>query len=186
MNASTMDRTSADTERTHTKRVLPLVIVDASNVAFGGSHGGRKARLDLLLEVVSQIPGAGCEIKVVADASLRHRIDKREEYEGFVRDGFFLQAPAGRSADQFIALLAKKRQGEGQEVRVLTNDLFRQHPNLEPMRITFLEISDGEVVFDPPLGTLNPCRTPTEPAVDGELGVTSEAPVVEPGVHGWR
>jgi hypothetical protein len=186
MSTSTTDRTSAGTERTQPKRGLPLVIVDASNVAFGGSHGGRKARLDLLLEVVSHIPRAGCELKVVADASLRHRIDKREEYEGFVRDGFFLQAPAGRSADQFIALIVKKRQAGGQQVWVLTNDLLRQHPNLEPIRITFLEISEGEVVFDPPLGTLNPRRGPTEPAVDGELGVTSEAPVVEEGVHGWR
>ena len=183
MSASTLDRTNEGTERTQPERDLPLVIVDASNVAFGGSHGGRRARLDLLVEVVSQIPRAGCELKVVADASLRHRIDKREEYEGLVGDGFFLQAPAGRSADQFIALLAKKRQTEGQQVRVLTNDLLRQYPNLESMRITFLEISVGEVVFDPPLGTLNPRRTPTEPAIDMVPGVTSEPAVVEEEAH---
>jgi hypothetical protein len=181
-----MERTGAGTERAQPKRDLPLVVVDASNVAFGCSHGGRKARLDFLLNVVSQIPKAGCELKVVADASLRHRIDKREDYEAFVREGFFLQAPAGRSADQFIVLLVNKRQAEGQQVRVLTNDLLRQHPNLEPQRITFLEISEGEVVFDPPLQTLNPPRTPTETAREGELGVASEAPVVEDGVHGWR
>jgi hypothetical protein len=186
MRASATDRTCAGADRTEPKRDLPLVIVDASNVAFGGSHGGQKARLDLLLEVVSQVPKAGCELKVVADASLRHRIDKREEYEGFVRDGFFLQAPAGRSADQFIVLLVNKRQAEGQQVRILTNDLLRQHPGLEPMRITFLEVSEGEVVFDPPLGSLNPRRTPTEPAMVGELGVASEAPALEEGVLGWR
>ena len=142
-------------ERSSAGSGLPLLIVDASNVAFGGPGESRKASLSLLLEVVSQIPKAGCELKAVADASLRHRIDEKQAYEGFVRSGFFLQAPAGRPADQFIALLARKRLSEGQRVHILTNDLLRQLPDLEQLRVTFLVVSKAEVLFDPPLASLS-------------------------------
>lgn len=167
MQAIAKPETSATADRTPAKRDLPLVILDASNIAFGGTGGERKARLSLLLEVASQVPKAGCELKIVADASLRHRIDDKQAYEGFVRAGFVLQAPAGRSADQFIAHLARKRLAEGQKVRLLTNDLLRQLPDLEHLRITFLVVSDGEVLFDPPLGTL---AAPVETAVPTGVG----------------
>lgn len=132
----------------------PLVIVDASNVALDGRSGGAKARLSFLLEVVSQIPEPTCEVIVIADASLRHRIDDREEYEKLVNSGVILQAPAGRSADRFAALLARRRRSMGQLVYVLTNDLLRENPDLGSLRVTFLETRDGEVIFDPPLSDL--------------------------------
>lgn len=180
MQATAKPETSTTAERTPTKRDVPLVILDASNVAFGGSGGERKARLSLLLEVTSQVPKAGCELKVVADASLRHRIDDKQAYEGFVRAGFILQAPAGRSADQFIAHLARKRLAEGQKVFLLTNDLLRQMPDLEDLRITFLVVSEQEVLFDPPLAslrTLAPATdAPIEPAAPAPFTVVSVEP----------
>lgn len=132
---------------------MPLIIIDASNVAFGGSGGPGKAKLSLLLEVATQVATEGCELRIVADASLRHRIDDKQAYEGFVRAGFILQAPAGRSADQFIAHLARKRLAEGQQVHLLTNDLLRQLPDLEHLRVTFLVVDEKEVLFDPPFAS---------------------------------
>jgi hypothetical protein len=150
MNAMS-ESTSGTDSTTHGKRALPLVIVDASNVAFGNSGGVRRPTLAALNLVLEKIPGKDYEVRVLADASLRHRIDRREEYEALVRSGVILQTPAGRSADQFMAHLARKRRSEGQKVLILTNDLLRQNPDLEPLRATFLVVEEGEVIFDPPL-----------------------------------
>ena len=45
----------------------------------------------------------------------------------------------------------------GQPVYVLTNDLLRENPDLGALRVTFLETSEGEVIFDPPLPSLAIC-----------------------------
>ena len=151
MNAVSEPETNATTNEASGRRALPLLVVDASNVAFGSSGSVRKPCLATLMEVLSKIPSAGYEVRVLADASLRHRIDKREEYEELVRAGKILQTPAGRPADQFIAHLTKKRMLEGQKVLVLTNDMLREHSDLEALRVTFLLVDKGEVIFDPPL-----------------------------------
>lgn len=137
-------------------RARPLLIVDASNVAFGNSGLSRKPSLATLRVVLEKIPVERYEVKVLADASLRHRIDRKEEYEALVRSGVILQTPAGRTADQFMAHLARKRRFEGQRVLILTNDLLRQYLDLEPLRATFLMVEDGEVIFDPPLEPASP------------------------------
>lgn len=154
MNAisGTTEKNSTN-DKTTVGRAKPLLIVDASNVAFGNSGGGKKPCLAPLQDILREIPKGAYELKMIADASLRHRIDRREEYENLVRSGEVLQTPAGRSADQFMAQLARKRKAEGQKVQVLTNDLLREYPDLEPVRVTFLFVGDGEVVFDPPFPT---------------------------------
>lgn len=138
------------------KAPLPLVIVDASNVAFGLAGGKRRARFNLLAHVMAQLRPAGCEMKVVADASLRHRMDDPKRYEEYVRAGFILQAPAGRAADQFIRQLAEARRAKGQRVLVLSNDLFREMPEFHVERIAFLAVSEDEVLFDPALREVCP------------------------------
>lgn len=149
MNAMAEPATTSSSESPQPKPDLPLVIVDASNVAFGLEGGGRKARFRLLAHVMAQIPRTGCEMKVVADASLRHRMDDRRSYEEYIRAGFILQAPAGRSADQFIRQLAESRKAKGQRVLVLSNDLFRQLPGFQVDRIAFMAVGEEEVLFDP-------------------------------------
>lgn len=168
MMETTPPQETTSAEGTPPPMALPLMIVDASNVAFGGRNSGGKPRLSFLLEVVAQIPRTRYEVQVIADASLKHRIDNKQEYENLVRKGTFLQVPAGRSADQFIALLVRKRKAEGQQVRILTNDLLRQYPDLERLRVTFLAVGEPEVLFDPPLfsvtlETKEPVVVPVEP-----------------------
>ncbi len=136
-------------------KMNPLLIVDASNVAFGSTGAIRNPTLATLAEVLAMLPASNLEIRAIADASLRHKIDRREDYERLVQTGEVLQAPAGRSADQFIAQLARRRKAKGQKVYILTNDLLRQWSDLEQLRVTFLKIGEGEIIFDPPLETLS-------------------------------
>ena len=138
----------ADCSEVVSDRERPLLIVDASNVAFGYANSAREAHLSNLLDVIAQISGTGIELKIIADASLRHRIDAKKGYERLVREGTVLQAPAGRPADEFLTLLARKRRDEGQTVRIMTNDLLREHPEVESLRATFLIVQPGEVLFD--------------------------------------
>ncbi|MDG6934426.1 MAG: hypothetical protein JRN68_06975 [Nitrososphaerota archaeon] len=141
-------------EMIESRKMNPLLIVDASNVAFGTSYAKSRPMLSTLRGVLAMLPTANLDIKVIADASLRHKIDNREDYERIIRSGEVIQAPAGRSADQFIAHLARKRMANHQRVYILTNDLLRQWPDLESLRVTFLDVGGGEMIFDPPLEIL--------------------------------
>ena len=154
MNAIRNATASGVTGTTEEGRMNTLLIVDASNVAFGNAGAMRTPILANLTEVLAMLTEADLEIKAIADASLRHKIDRREDYEQIIQLGRVIQAPAGRSADQFIAQLARKRKAEGQNAYILTNDLFRQCPDLEQFRVTFLMIAEREIIFDPPLETL--------------------------------
>lgn len=142
-------------ETIENRKMNPLLIVDASNVSFGTSYAKSRPMLSTLRAVLAMLPTANLEVKVIADASLRHKIDSREDYERIIRSGEVIQAPAGRSADQFIAHLARKRMANHQRVYILTNDLLRQWSDLESLRVTFLDVGGGEIIFDPPLEALS-------------------------------
>lgn len=179
MNATIELNGTPNSKPPQSKTDLTLVIVDASNVAFGLDEGGRRARFRLLAHVMVQFPRASYEVKAVADASLRHRIDDKSSFEEYVREGFILQAPAGRSADSFIMQLAQSRRSRGQSVVLLSNDLFRQFPDFHAERIAFMAVGEREVIFDPPVKNSADHDTSTPDHPD-EMPCISESFYVQP------
>ena len=135
------------------------VIVDASNIAFAGALADGRPRLKPLCYVIDELQRFAIANVVIADASLRHRIDDRPAYEALVRSRFILQAPAGTAADRYMVLLAQKRQAEGERVLVLTDDRLADQNAPGLKRMTYMVVGDNEVLFDPPLKGLSTRQT---------------------------
>lgn len=131
-----------------------FVIVDASNVAFAGARGDGKPRLRPLCYLMDELLRASVPNVVIADASLRYRIDDKPAYDALVRGRFILQAPAGIPADRYMILLAQKRKAEGERVLILTDDRLLDQDVSSLKRMTFMVIGDEEILLDPPLDTL--------------------------------
>lgn len=121
-----------------------IVLIDASNVAH--STEGDKPRLANILAVRDRIVEEGQEPIIVADAALRHQIDRPGDYERLIDDGVVRQAPAGTDADWFILSFAREL-----DARIVSNDRFRdrlkQFPDA-PERIIRYMIVQDEVVFE--------------------------------------
>jgi hypothetical protein len=120
------------------------VLVDASNVAHA-TEGG-EARLANIEAVQRKLRDEGLEPLIVADASLRHRIDRPADYERLINEGKVHQAPAGTDADYFILSFAREM-----DAFILTNDRFRDRAKDFPQerdRIIRYMIVEGEVVLE--------------------------------------
>jgi hypothetical protein len=120
------------------------VLIDAANVAHA-TEGGR-ARLANILLVQRKLREEGFEPLIVADAALRHQIDRRQDYAKMIDDGVVHQAPAGTDADYFILSFAREM-----DARILTNDRFRDRAeefSAERERIIRFMIVNGEVVLE--------------------------------------
>lgn len=120
------------------------VLVDGSNVAH--SSEGEKARLRNIELVVAKLEEEGLEPIVVADAALRHQIDRAQEYEQRIDDGEIRQAPAGTDADWFILSFAREL-----DAYIVSNDRFRDRqeafPDARERMIRYMIVED-EVVFE--------------------------------------
>lgn len=132
--------TDEDNDEGGTRRVL----VDASNVAHA-TEGG-EARLANIELVQAKLREQRFEPIIVADAALRHQIDRRADYEKLIDDGLVHQAPAGTDADYFILSFAREM-----DARILTNDRFRDRAEefaAERERIIRYMIVKDEVVLE--------------------------------------
>jgi hypothetical protein len=121
-----------------------IVIIDGSNVAHCSE--GEAARLENIELVMRRLAEQGYEPVVLADAALRHQIDRPEEFEQLVEAGTIRQAPAGTDADYFILAFAREL-GAG----VVSNDRFRERldafPEARDLIIRYM-IVNGEVIFE--------------------------------------
>ena len=98
------------------------------------------------MAVHGEDPVDEAEPVVVADAALRHKIDRPAEYERLITNGVVHQAPAGTDADYFILSFARKM-----HARILSNDRFRDRAkefSRERDRIIRYMIVQGEVVLE--------------------------------------
>jgi hypothetical protein len=132
----TNERADADSTRT--------VIVDGSNVAH--SSEGEVASLVNIELVRNKLAEEGYEAVVLADAALRHQIDRPEQFEKLVEEGIIRQAPAGTDADYFILSFARELDAD-----VVSNDRFRDRQDAFPEarnRMIRFMIVNGEVVFE--------------------------------------
>lgn len=124
------------------------VYVDASNVAHGVDL--KKPIVNNIILIHDKLWEMGFEtIIVIADASLRHKIDDKKRFEELIDGGMISQAPAKTEADEFILGFAKQKIGY-----IITNDKMdewrRKDPwvkeNLDKVHIQFM-IQEDMVQF---------------------------------------
>ncbi len=131
-----------------TRLVVPsnTVVVDGANVAF---HGGKGCKAKNLVLVLKELRRRGFDVKIVVDASLRHKIDKPSKLEKMIKKGIVIQAPPTAPADYFILRLA-----EDLGAPVVSNDMYRdwakEFPWIKnPSRIVRYMICGRRVYFYP-------------------------------------
>jgi hypothetical protein len=97
-------------------------IVDASNVAHFGKRKDGKPSLHNIVKALEALEGLGYDPILIADASLRHEIDLKEEFNELLDQGKIQQVPSGTTADHYILKIA-----EEEDAKILSNDVFREY-----------------------------------------------------------
>jgi len=121
------------------------VIIDASNVAHHGKGKEGDPRLDTILKSIKALKTLGYEPYTIADASLRHEIDKKEEFNKLLEEEKIVQVPSGTTADHFILKIA-----EEEDAKILSNDIFREYndefKDIASRRIPYT-VKGGEIII---------------------------------------
>jgi len=135
----------------HAKVKVPYqtAVIDASNVVLHGPKPDKKGRIENLLIVMRTLQDRGFEVYAVADASLRHKVDRPDVLEKLISKGKVLQAPAGTPADYFILSMAENEYGF-----VVSNDVFKEWRHMFPWlrdkyRVVRYMIAGNKVYFYP-------------------------------------
>ena len=114
-----------------------VVVVDGSNVAWEEKDEHDRPKVDNLKRIIELLSQAGFEeIIVLADASLRHQIDKTNELNHLVKMGIVKYLPAKVKGDQLLLRIAEEK-----NAYVLSNDLFKE------FRETFEWIDERRIPF---------------------------------------
>lgn len=120
------------------------VIVDAANVAHHGKMEG-KPSLDRILQAVGALEKMGFQPVLIADASLRHEIDQKDDYLKLVEEGKIQEVPSGTTADHHIL-----KRAEEEDAKILSNDVFREYndefQDIQSRRIPFTFKGDNILV----------------------------------------
>ena len=98
------------------------IIIDAANVAHFKKGKEATPSLDHVLKAIESLKDLGYKPYAIADASLRHEIDKKEEFNTLLEEGKIQQVPAGTTADHFILNMAYE-----EDAKILSNDIFREY-----------------------------------------------------------
>jgi len=129
------------------------VYIDGNNVAyFRFNQQGKPVLSDILSLISYLIEELGFlkeNIHCICDPSLRHYIDKLNEFEALIKEGVLIEAP--KVADEFILSFALKENF----CFIISNDKFREYIDqlpskqwLEDRRISFMVI-DEEICLSP-------------------------------------
>ncbi|MEN4007302.1 MAG: Zc3h12a-like ribonuclease [Methanobacteriaceae archaeon] len=121
------------------------VIIDAANVAHFKKGRESKPSLVHVLKAIESLKDLGYEPYTIADASLRHGIDKKEEFNTLMEGGEIHQVPVGTAADHFILKIAYE-----EDAKILSNDLFREYNDefndISSKRIPY-NIKNGQIII---------------------------------------
>ena len=124
------------------------VIIDASNVAHYKKGDEPKGKLSNIVAAVRALEEQNHDFLIIADASLRHSIDDKENFIKLVDNEIIDEVPVGTIADHYILQLAEE---EG--AKILSNDKFRdfasEFPDLQSMRMPF-SMKDGNIIIGKP------------------------------------
>ena len=122
------------------------IIADGANIAFSKKTGKNKARvsnLDILVRYLAELKQEfPIEYEIIADASLKHRIDDCATLEGLYRSGVLVECPSGMKADEFIIsfFLTKPDQ-----TLIISNDNFSEYSIPEENRSALCKYT---ILFD--------------------------------------
>lgn len=127
------------------------VVLDGSNVAHN-SRGNHYSvpKVENLQRMIDELTKRGFkDIKVIVDASLKHKIDDRDALEAFAETIDYFESPPNTSADIFVINHVKRH-----NCLLISNDLFREWKAIDPWigdnidyyRLTF-NITDKKVIL---------------------------------------
>ena len=121
------------------------IIIDAANVAHFKKGKEGIPSLDQVLKAIESLKGLGYEPNAIADASLRHEIDKKEEFNTLLEEGKIQQVPSGTTADHYILKTAYE-----ENAKILSNDIFREYndefKDIASKRIPY-NIKEGQIII---------------------------------------
>ena len=120
------------------------VVVDASNVAHFGRKRDAKPSLEYIVKAADALEKLGYEPILIADASLRHEIDQKDEFNQLLEEDKIQQVPSGTTADHFILKMA-----EDEDAKILSNDVFREYND------EFQDISSRRIPYNFKEGIIN-------------------------------
>jgi len=120
------------------------VVVDASNVAHFGRKRDAKPSLEYIVKAAEALEKLGYEHILIADASLRHEIDQKDEFNQLLEEDKIQQVPSGTTADHFILKMA-----EDEDAKILSNDVFREYND------EFQDISSRRIPYNFKEGVIN-------------------------------
>ena len=160
-------RASEDEDTVASNRISPytqsriVLIADVSNVVREGPAG----KLSRLRIMVRQLDEVGIASVLIADASLRHRIDDSEGYEKLLQEGSVRQAPAGFAADLFINRAAMEVSARGLKPYLLSNDitLSKSGHFAGTLKFMFIQLCGDELLITQP--AIETLRQPVQEVV---------------------
>ena len=126
------------------------VIIDGSNVAHNNQGADKKPRAENIITLATFLRKKGFEdISVFADASLRHKLEDKENLERLKNMCSYQEVPAETVADIFIIQYVKSK-----HCLVVSNDTFRDWKihdpwvaeNIDYYRLSFM-IKNNEVLM---------------------------------------
>ena len=127
-----------------------VAVLDASNIVLHGPKPKKNVgRIENLLLVMKKLQDKGFKVIAVADASLRHKVDRPDVLEKMIEKGKVYQAPAGTPADYFLLSIADREYGI-----VISNDVFKEWKDMFPWvrdryRVVRYMIAGNEVYLYP-------------------------------------
>jgi DNA-binding transcriptional MerR regulator len=129
-----------------------IIYLDGSNVAYNSANREDKNKPKLKnIKLVAEelIKLRYKEIRVIADASLRHKLEDKEELGNLKKIVKYMESPANTSADEFLMESLKKL-----KCHLISNDTYREWKikdvwvaeNIDKLRIPFM-IDSGKVTL---------------------------------------
>lgn len=127
------------------------VVLDASNIAHNSNNNADKGVFaGRIIQVVEFLKSKGFnDITIIADASLRHKVDDKDIFDKLKHNYNYVQSPVNTSADSYIISFVKMK-----HCLVVSNDGFRQWKlqdkwvadNMDFYKLGFL-INNNEVIM---------------------------------------
>ncbi|MBD3212657.1 MAG: hypothetical protein GF311_08610 [Candidatus Lokiarchaeota archaeon] len=131
------------------------IIVDGSNVAFSYRNSKKEAKIEninIIIEILKELSNNyNLEFRVIIDASLRHRIDKKEELEELEKIGLIIQTPRNHQADEFIIEFAKRHP---ENTIIISNDAFGEYDSKGLIICNFLVFFSEIIIRPDPINIL--------------------------------
>ncbi|MHA1680606.1 MAG: NYN domain-containing protein [Promethearchaeota archaeon] len=114
--------------------MLKNVLVDLSNFAFIITCKNRKKKMAryenirLLMQYAKALREnhPGIHVIFIADATLRHRVDDKDQLRRDIQEGAILEAPAGSRADEYLLEFLNQNPDD---TIIVSNDRFQDYPS---------------------------------------------------------